>query len=184
MDMKQIQIRETGEADLNDILEVEKQAFGYDKEAELVHQLLNDKSAALMLSLLAFCDDEAIGHILFTKAAIEGTDPSPLVHILAPLAVKPDYQKQGLGGMLIREGLKKLKELGTKMVFVLGHMEYYPKFGFTHDAGGLGFPAPYPIPAKHANAWMVQALRDDVLGRVQGDVKCSDVLNQPEHWQE
>lgn len=98
MDTKQIEIRETTESDINDILEVEKQAFGFDKEAELVHQLLCDKSATPLISLLAFHNKEAVGHILFTKAVIEGADPSPLVHILAPLAIKPGYQKKRAGG--------------------------------------------------------------------------------------
>jgi putative acetyltransferase len=65
--------------------------------------------------------------------------------------------------MLIREGLRKLKEIGVEMVFVLGHMKYYPQYGFTPDAGRLGFPAPYPIPPEHADAWMVQALSSDGL---------------------
>lgn len=184
MEIQNIFIRQTGDSDLNDILDVEKQAFGYDKEAELVRQLLSDGSAAPVLSLLAYRDTEAIGHILFTKAAIEGVDPSPLVYILAPLTVKPGFQKQGLGGMLIREGLRRLKEMDAEMVFVLGHMKYYPRYGFTPDAGRLGFPAPYPIPPEHADAWMVQALSPDGLCRTTGRVICADALLKPEHWRE
>lgn len=86
--------------------------------------------------------------------------------------------------MLIREGLEKLKELGTKMVFVLGHMDYYPRFNFTPDAGSLGFPAMYPIPAKHANAWMVQALSPDGLCQTTGRIICADALQKLEHWRE
>ena len=62
MDTKQIHVRETNDSDLNDILEVEKQAFGYDKEAELVRQLLSDETAAPVVSLLAMHENEAVGH--------------------------------------------------------------------------------------------------------------------------
>lgn len=184
MNLKDIQIKETGINDFNDIMEVEKQAFGYDKEAELTADLLNDKSADPILSLLAFHKNEAIGHILFTRIYINEKTVEPLIHILAPLAVKPEYQKKGIGGMLIKEGLKRLKEMGSEMVFVLGHMEYYPKFGFIPDAKSLGFSAPYSIPEEYANAWMVQSLNPKGFVIKHGNVICSDELNKPEHWRE
>ena len=90
---------------------------------------------------------------------------------------------EGVGGLLIREGLKRLSEAGVDLVFVLGHPGYYPKHGF-QTAGVLGFEAPYPIPEKDAGAWMVQELRSGVIGRVSGTVQCCDVLNQPQHWRE
>jgi putative acetyltransferase len=68
-------------------------------------------------------------------------------------------------------------------VFVLGHPEYYPRFGF-RPAGALGMDAPYPIPERHADAWMVQALRPGLLGQVRGTVRCADTLNDPRHWRE
>ncbi len=86
-----IKIRETGINDFNDIMEVEKLVFGYDKEAKLVADLLDDKTAELIVSLLAFYNDEAIGHILFARAYIEGISDQPMIHILTPLAVKPEY---------------------------------------------------------------------------------------------
>lgn len=179
-----ILIRETDKSDLDDILKVEKEAFGYDKEAELVNELLKDKSAEPVLSLLAFIDNKAAGHILFTRAKIEGSEESPLIYILAPLAVLPEHQKKGIGGMLIKEGIKKLSEMNAEMVFVLGHIEYYPKYGFVPDAGSMGYPAPYPIPAEFANAWMVQALTPKGLSEVKGRVICADELNKPQHWRE
>jgi len=71
----------------------------------------------------------------------------------------------------------------VELVFVLGHPEYYPRTGFT-PAGVLGYEAPYHIPEEHADAWMVKALCPGVIGRIKGAVKCSDILNQPEHWGE
>lgn len=127
MKSDEIQIRETTSDDLKDITEVEKLVFGYDKEAELTMGLLADNTAEPRVSLLAFYKGEAIGHILFTRAYIEGVREQPLIHILAPLAVKPDFQQRGIGGLLIAKGLQKLREMGCGLVFVLGHKEYYPR---------------------------------------------------------
>ena len=104
----QLNIRETSSSDLDDILFVEHTAFGHDEEAGLVRDLLEDPSAKPMLSLLAFKDDRAVGHILFTAAHLTGADNK--VAILAPLAVVPEAQRQGIGGQLIKRGLELLSE--------------------------------------------------------------------------
>ncbi len=179
-----IYIRETDINDFNDIMTVEEQAFGYNKEAILTANLLNDETAKPYLSLLAIIDSRAVGHILFTRVYIEQMKPQPLIHILAPLAVIPECQKQGIGGLLIKEGLVRLKAMGSEMVFVLGHMEYYPRHGFIPDAKKMGFPAPYPIPEEFANAWMVQSLNSNGFVVKKGNVICSRELNKPEHWKE
>jgi len=178
-----MRIREASELDLDDVLSVERLAFGHDKEAGLVRDLLDDASAKPILSLLAFDGDRAVGHILFTAVCLSKTRQGISAAILAPLAVVPDAQKQGIGGKLIERGLRLLCESGVELVFVLGHPEYYPRHGFK-PAGNLGFEAPYPIPDEHADAWMVQALRPDVIGSVSGKVICADALNKPEHWRE
>ena len=176
-------IREATESDLRDVLFIETEAFGKNKEAELVKGLLNDPSAKPVLSLLAFQEDRAIGHILFTSAHLANTQDTSSIALLAPLAIVPDTQRQGFGGKLIERGLELLSEAGVELVFVLGHPEYYPRHGF-QPAGRLGYEAPYPIPAIHADAWMVQALRSGVIGSVRGKVVCADALNKPEHWRE
>jgi putative acetyltransferase len=181
--IKKLQIREAVETDLNDVLQIERLAFGYEKEADLVRDLLHDLSAKPVLSLLAFQKNRALGHILFTTAQLSGSQDSASIVILAPLAIVPDTQKQGIGGKLIEKGLELLSKSGVDLVFVLGHPEYYPRYGFK-PAGDLGFEAPYPIPDVHANAWMVQALRSGVIGSVSGKVICADALNKPEHWRE
>ncbi len=181
--MDRILIREAVETDLNNVLLIERLAFGYDKEADLVRDLLNDYSAKPLYSFLAFFSDKAVGHILFTSVRLEGEQKGTSISLLAPLAVRPDFQKQGVGGKLIKSSLQHLANAGVDLVFVLGHPGYYPRFGFK-PAGVLGFEAPYPIPKKHANAWMVQELRGGVIGSVSGKVKCAEMLNKPEHWRE
>ena len=124
----EIVIRETVPADLAAIVEVHKKGFGYDKEAGLTAELLSDPTAEPTVSLLALRDGEAVGHILFTRCRIVGAEVQrPLFYILAPLAVVPSCQKQGVGGLLIAEGLQLLRERGAKLVFVLGHKDSFPE---------------------------------------------------------
>ncbi len=145
-----MQIRVAGTADLDDVLRVESVAFGMDKEAELTRGLLEDPTAAPSISLLAFADDgQPIGHVLFTSARVVGAPTSPKTMLLAPLAVVPAAQRQGVGDALSREALKLAKGAGVELVFVLGHPGYYPRFGFS-PAGAQGLDAPYPIPAEAA----------------------------------
>ncbi|MDM8564234.1 N-acetyltransferase [Candidatus Halobeggiatoa sp. HSG11] len=179
-----MKIRKSTESDLNDVLYVETQAFGkYEgpEIATLVDELLSDPSAMPLLSLIAVINEQTVGHILFTKAYINSLKDSISTVILAPLAVIPNVQAKGVGGELIKEGLRMLSESGVDLVFVLGHPEYYPRHGFK-PAGVLGFEASYPILEKNANAWMVQELHPGVIGSVSGKIMCADALNKPEYW--
>jgi len=176
-------IRETKDADLNDILLVERAAFTSSKEAELTRDMLSDPSAKPLLSLLAFVENQPAGHILFTKGQLINAEGKVSVSFLAPLAVVPRFQKQGIGGSLIKKGLELLSKSGVDLVVVVGHPEYYPRFGFK-PASKLGFEPTYPIPEEVADAWMVQELRPGIIGSVSGKVICCDALNKPEHWRE
>lgn len=183
---RSLKIRKSSALDGTEIEKIHIKAFGKEKGSEivdLVNGLFNDKTATPLLSLVAVEGDQLIGHILFTKATFTQTAEPVSAQILAPLAVLPDTQRKGVGGQLIEKGLIRLKETGVELVFVLGHPDYYPRYGFI-PAGDIGYEAPYPIPEEHAGAWMVQELSAGVIGRVIGKVRCSDVLNQPEHWRE
>lgn len=176
-----VRIAATTDADLPAVLRVHRLAFGDDEVADLVAEMLPDPSARPVLSLLASKDDRAIGHILFTKARLTEPESACRVAILAPLAVIPAAQGQGVGAMLIATGLRQLTEAGVDLVFVLGHPAYYGRHEF-EPAARLGLAAPHPIAEAHADAWMVHALRPGLLGAVRGTVICSDALSRPEHW--
>lgn len=181
-----LKIRQSTESERNELLNIHNQAFGQDKGpviAKLVDDLLNDETAMPILSLVAVKNDKLVGHVLFTKAVITKAENLISAQILAPLAILPDEQKKGIGEKLIKEGLRQLRESGTELVFVLGHPTYYPRCGFI-PAGAQGFEAPYPIPEEHAEAWMILALKDEVLNNNSGQVQCSKVLNEPQHWRE
>ena len=179
-------IRRSMDADLAAISGVHMNAFGESEgpvSAELVAGLLEDPTARPLLSLVAERDSDIIGHVLFTAVRLAPDHGDVPARILAPLAVSAKHQGRDVGGALIREGLDRLADDGVELVFVLGHPGYYPRFGF-QPAGVLGFEAPYPIPAEHAEAWMVTALRPGVIGSATGLVRCAEVLDEPQYWQE
>jgi predicted N-acetyltransferase YhbS len=181
-----LKIRRSQASDCIAISAIHMSAFGPEQGPEivdLVNDLFKDETAKPLLSLVAETEDRLVGHILFTAVQLQPQSQEISAQILAPLAVASDFQGKGIGGELIQAGLQQLADSGVDLVFVLGHPSYYPKFGF-QTAGVLGFAAPHPIPTEHADAWMVQALKADVIGRVDGTVQCSAVLNQPQHWRE
>lgn len=182
-----MRIRATTEADRAAILAVHERAFGPEQGpeiAELVAALLADETAAPRLSLVAEADGRAVGHVLFTAVRIqEETGQEVSARILAPLAVSTERQREGIGGSLIREGLRRLEASGVELVFVLGDPGYYARFGF-RPAWGLGYEAPHPIPPEHEDAWMVRALKAGVVGRVRGRLRCAEALDEPRHWHE
>ena len=181
-----MEIREAAPADLDTVYAVECAAFGGDAEGDLVVALMGDPTAALHLSLLAFEDGEAVGHVLFTAARFDGPDgpaDTPPMLLLAPLGVIPERQGKGIGAALVAAGLKALEASGCGLVFVLGDPGYYARHGF-EPAGRFGFAAPYPIPDAHADAWMVRALRPGIVGAVRGTVRCAAALDRPEYWRE
>lgn len=181
-----LQVRKALDSDNQAIMDVVIAAFG-DMEGQeitdLITGLLADPGAQPSLSLVVTVDDYVVGHILFTNVQINHSQRVVSSAILAPLSVHPEYQNQGIGGRLIKEGLKQLKAAGVELVFVLGHPGYYPKYGFS-DAGLRGFEAPYPIPSENAGAWMVQELQPGFIGHISGQVMCADALNNPKYWRE
>lgn len=125
---------------------VNRSAFGRIDEANLVENLRN--GAAVLLSLVAEINGDAIknqivGHIVFSRMWIDTAVGAVSAVALAPIAVLPEHQRKGIGGNLIRTGLNRLRERGEQIVFVLGHPEYYSRFGFsTGNARTLANPFP------------------------------------------
>jgi len=175
-------------ADTEAILRLHELAFGQDDEAVLVRNLLADPSAQPSLSLVAVDLGQLVGHALFTAltldaAAVTSDLAAPLATcaILAPLAVLPSRQRAGIGRGLIDAGCRILAQRGVDLVFVLGDPGYYGGAGF-QAATPHGLHAPYTI--EPAAAWMVRALRQGVLGRVQGSLRCAQSLAPEPYWRE
>ena len=156
-------IREERPFDHAAIHAVNTAAFDTPAEADLVDTLRT--RAVPYVSLVAELDGEIAGHILFTPVTL--TDPPGLVMGLAPLAVRPDRQRQGVGAALVREGLTRLRQLGAIAVVVLGHPDYYPRFGF-EAASRFGIRSEYDVPE---DAFMLIELVPGSLDGVHGTAR-------------
>lgn len=183
MNSNNITIRPALESEINIVYEIEKSAFETESEAKLVTDLMGDPTAEPRLSLLAFLDNKPVGHILFTKMTLEGHEEAN-IQLLAPLAISPEAQSKGIGGMLISEGARILKEQGCDIIFVLGHPTYYPKHGFINDAKKFGFHTTHPIPEKDKDAWMLMELKEGVIKKYAGRTICAEQLDKDEYWRE
>lgn len=153
--------------DRDAISAIHRRAFGGDDEAGIVEAIRQSSSFDAALSLVADRADLAVGHILFSGVRIRDgqTDTSALA--LAPLAVVPEVQRQGIGSQLIRAGLHACHDRGHKLVLVLGHAEYYARFGFV-EAFGFGIRAPWAVPV---DAFRVVELVPGALVGVRGVVE-------------
>lgn len=124
----------------------------------------------VLSSLVAQEENGAIvGHVLFSRLGIEG-NPQLRAAALAPMAVRPDRQRRGIGGALIRTGLEHCRRLDLDAVVVLGHTTYYPRFGFS-AALAAGLEAPFSGP--HL---MALALRDGVLSGRKGRLRYANAF--------
>jgi predicted N-acetyltransferase YhbS len=125
------------------------------------------------LSLVAIDqDNEIVGHLLLSKITIVNNDKTVDSLALAPVSVIPEHQKKGIGSQLIHAALKKAKEIGYQSVIVLGHSDYYPKFGFK-QACLWNIQAPFDVPDE---VFMALELTENSLENVQGVVHYSNAF--------
>ncbi len=137
--MEAIEIREEQTGDADAIRHVNLEAFGQPQEAQLVDALRND--CLDLLSLVAVDGEDIVGHILFSPALLGDVEGMGL----APMAVIPERQRDGIGSELVRAGLAKLEGRGCPFVIVLGHADYYPRFGFER-ASARGVRCEWDVP--------------------------------------
>jgi predicted N-acetyltransferase YhbS len=140
--------------------------FSDHTEGELVGRLRKGPNFIEDLSLVAELENKIIGYILFTKVNIDDGEKLHEALALAPISVHPNYQLKGIGSQLIREGLKRAKEKGFKSVIVIGHPDYYPRFGFKL-AANYYIKSPFGIPQE---AFMALELVPNGLRDVKGTV--------------
>ena len=152
--------------DHSGIREVNLKAFSSDVEATLVEKLRNSMN---FISMVAVVDDKVVGHILFSPLTIENDKESFPALILAPIAVLPEYQNQGIGSKLVEKGIIECRNQGHSIIILVGHPEYYPRFGFK-PAEQNGIQHPFEVPK---DVFMVYELIPDALHRVNGVLKYS-----------
>jgi putative acetyltransferase len=160
-----ITIRPETSADYDAVYEVNHRAFGQDDEAELIDRLR--RRATPYVSLVAETETGIVGHIFFSPVKMESDERSAPVMGLAPMAVIPERQRQGIGSQLVREGLYACKQEGIQAVVVLGHPDYYPRFGF-QPAETFGLRSEYDVPNE---AFMALELQRGALEDVEGVAK-------------
>jgi predicted N-acetyltransferase YhbS len=136
------------------------------QEQFLVERLRKSNAFIPELSLVAEVDKQIVGFILLTKIQIKNTTQSTEALALAPVAVLPNFQGQGIGGQLIEFAHQKAKALGFKIIVLVGHEHYYPRFGYKQTEK-YGIHLPFEVPAPNA---MILALEDGVLDDVNGMV--------------
>jgi putative acetyltransferase len=144
---------------------VNERAFGTPQEANLVDALR--RGGAITLSLVATRGTTIVGHALFTPVEIVSAESRRRAVALGPMAVLPEHQREGIGTRLVDAGLAALREAGHGVLVVLGHPEYYPRFGF-EPARDHGIECPYDAPPE---AFMVLELEPGALRDLDGTVR-------------
>lgn len=122
-------IRKERPGDQGAVFHVNKTAFGREDEAWLVDRL-RERDDIKLISLVAELRGEIIGHILFSPVTIQDENRMWKAVALGPMAILPPFQNQGFGSELVWAGLEACVTSGHTVVFVLGHPNYYPRFGF------------------------------------------------------
>lgn len=157
--------------------EVVKNAFAnetYSDQSEhrLVANLRHSDAFVPDLSLVAMDKNKMIGHILLTKIVIVNDEKNTESLALAPISVLPDYQNKGVGRSLIQKSLEIAKKLNFGSVKVMGHAEYYPKFGFK-QASNWGIQAPFDVPDE---LLMAIELKKNALDEASGIIQYSSAF--------
>ncbi len=155
--------------DRENIRRIHLEAFETDVEASLVDSLSD--SGVELISLVAEHKGEIVGHILFSPVSMDG---DCRIMGLAPMAVLPNWQGNGVGTQLVNAGLQACKKAGYEVVVVLGHADYYPRFGFAPSVN-FGIKSEYDVPPE---VFMVKALRDRALDGITGTVKYHPIFNE------
>ena len=167
-----MRIRAERDGDRAAVRAVNEAAFETSLEADLVEALRD--SVQPLVSLVAEEKGAVVGHILFSPVTLIGR-PELRMMGLAPMAVVPERQGEGIGSDLVRAGLEECRVLGARAVMVLGHPEYYPRFGF-EPAFRFGLGSEYDVPGE---AFMALELEPGALADASGTVRYHRVFGAP-----
>lgn len=159
--------------DEEEIYQINQLAFNGHDEGKLVDNIRSTDAFIPELSLIAEKNNIIVGHILFSHIHIMSRKEWPSL-ALAPMAVLPAYQKKGVGTALIQEGLKRARAMGFPSVIVLGHKDYYPKFGF-EKASKWGIKCPFKVADEN---FMAKELFTAALDGKPGTIRYSEVFGK------
>ncbi len=165
-------IRPEENRDIISIRNVEEIAFGQPGEARLVDALRSSK--ALLISLVAEVAGEIVGHIAFSEVSIESESARTPALGLGPMAVLPAHQGNGVGSRLVEAGLAACEKMDYPLVVVLGHPEFYSRFGFS-PARPHGIAWEKKVPDE---VFMVRELEPGTLVKISGTVRYRPEFNE------
>jgi len=157
-----IEIREERADDIAAVRDLNRRAFGQDQESNIVDALR--ANGAALLSLVATLNGQVVGHIMYSPLSIDGKFEGAA---LGPMAVLPQCQRRGIGSRLIEAGNRKLKDDGCPFIIVVGHADYYPRFGFK-PASEHGIKCEWDVPD---NVFMLLVLDQAKMAGVAGLAK-------------
>lgn len=143
----------------------------------LADNLLSGETSPKTISLVAEADGTVVGHIAFSPVTINSIK-SWKGYILAPLGIKPEYQKRQIGSKLIEIGMAQLSKMGVNVLFVYGDPQYYSRFGFKTDLAKKFIP---PHTLQFPEGWLALKLNSAIFPEG-GSITCVDSLNDPELW--
>ncbi|MDB2390200.1 N-acetyltransferase [Alphaproteobacteria bacterium] len=174
-------IRLALETDLNTIQTVVETAFS-DEENKVISNFVSDLAKETtnpsIKSLIAEIDNQVIGYVSYSPIFFK-SDTATSGYILAPLAVSPKHQKQGIGSNLIKFGIEMLTNDGVGILLVYGDPDYYGRFGFKEEIG-RSFVPPYPL--EHPFGWTGMMLNGTAVPNTPIKFECVEALSKPDLW--
>ena len=156
-----LEIREEHPSDVAFIRDLNKRAFEQEQEGNIVDALRSNGAA--LLSMVATLNGRVVGHIMYSPLVVGELTGAAL----GPMAVLPEHQRQGIGTKLVEAGNRKLKDDGCPFIIVVGHPNYYPRFGFV-PANTHGIECEWEVPT---DAFMLLVLNQSKLQGVAGLAK-------------
>jgi putative acetyltransferase len=175
------QIRDATNLDMENIREVHLRAFSEGEGqivATLAVNLLSEETIPETIALVAEINGAVVGHIALSPVTVENNEKWK-GYILAPLGVKPEFQRRRIGSALIERGMERLSESGVIVLFVYGDPKYYGKFGFKADTASRYLP-PYEL--QYPFAWQAIPLNDGDSSESTLNVSCVASLRDPALW--
>jgi len=172
-DEAMIEIREEKQQDYDTVRSVNNQVFGQPDEGRIVDKLR--EACKETISLVAVSGGKIVGHIFFSPVTIKHEDKHVIGMGLAPLAVSPEFQKQGIGSLLVKEGLRRIKESDCPFIIVLGHEHYYSRFGFER-ASKYGLKCQWD--GVSDDAFMVLVLNKSAITGISGVARYSSEFDE------
>ena len=172
--LEKLEIRESVPGESGAIESLYPEAFPDENLLPLVRDLLQDPAVAT--SLVGVINSRIVGHAIFTKCAVIGSNFSAA--LLGPLAIAPAWQRRGIGSAIVRTGLRRLEETDVSLLFVLGDPAYYERLGFLPDS--LVEP-PFCLPVEYDGAWQSQSV-GNIKAAVSGKLSVPRQWLQPALW--